>query len=129
MTLVSVATIVFLIVSLSEFSPKIIFDATFNNQLKNDMLKMAKVVNDLGDEKIYTFGSKGGRNCPQISLLSNKRFYNINRRIDKIGTHEDGGYFLSCDTNALYFAEEIRRVTEGFELISQSGNNQLFKIK
>lgn len=61
-------------------------------------------------------------------LLSNRRFYSF-QRIDKIGNHEDSSYFLRCAVNAALHIEEFRKVTKGFELVSQSGDNQLFKIK
>ena len=89
------------------------------------MLKMAKIVNNLDDEEIFTYG---WFQCPQIMLLNNSRFYDF-QRIDKIKNHKESCYFLSCEENELFINEETRRVTKGFELISQSGNNQLFKIK
>jgi len=117
-----IAVVVF---SLPRFSAEAL-RATLRGDMRRDLLLMTDEIRDIDEKKMYAYG---WLQCPQLMLLSGKRFQNLfdPRHAGRIKGSE--AYFLTSYENKFMGEDVLDSLTKNYVLVAEHGHNRLYRLQ
>jgi len=113
------------------FVPQFSFTAIKNNfdeTAKENLMMMKNYIRDIDEKNIFVYD---WFQCPQLMLLTNKRFqdYKNEEKLLKAGQEGREIFFLTTKENIHWINDEMEKVTKNFELIKAYEPNRLYRIR
>jgi hypothetical protein len=113
------------------FVPQFSFTAIKNNfdgTAKENLMLMKNYIQDIDEQNIFTYG---WFQCPQLMLLTNKRFQDFENEEKLLKAKREGReiFFLTTKENIHWINDEMKEITKNFELVKAYEPNRLYKIK
>jgi hypothetical protein len=94
---------------------------------KNNLIMMKNYIQDIDEQNIFVYG---WFQCPQLMLLTNKRFQDYTNKEKLLKSKQKGReIFLLTTIENTIIKEEMEEVTKNFELIKAYEPNRLYKIR
>ncbi len=95
---------------------------------KKNLIMMKNYIQGIDERNIFTYG---WFQCPQLMLLTNKRFQDYKNEEKLLKARQEGReiFFLTTKENIHWVSEEMEEVSKNFELIKAYEPNRLYKIR
>lgn len=113
------------------FAPQFSLTAIKNNldeTAKENLIMMKNYIQGIDEQNIFTYG---WFQCPQLMLLTNKRFQDYKNEEKLLKAKQEGReiFLLTTKESIHWINEEMEEVTKNFELIKAYEPNRLYKIR